>query len=62
MRKPEPARSGRLIYVLFAGALGLLYLERRSTMTPFEHTEALLAIVLLFFLVIWMWLGSEDRK
>ena len=68
MRKPtnfdrgEAGVGWRVIYLLFVAALGLLYLERRTTMTPFEHTEALVAIVMMFFLLIWMWLDAEDRR
>jgi hypothetical protein len=36
------------MYVAFAATLGLLWLERRSSLTPADHTIALLTIVLIF--------------
>jgi hypothetical protein len=55
----EPAGKGWLLYIGFAVALGLLYLERRSSMTSTDHTIALIAIVVVFFVLTVLWLGRE---
>lgn len=55
----EPASKGWLLYIGFSVALGLLYLERRSGMTSTDHTIALIAIVVVFFVVTVLWLGGQ---
>ena len=62
MQRPEPAGSGLVLYVAFATALGLLFLERHAALTQTDHTVALIAIVLAFFVVTLVWLGGEDRR
>lgn len=59
MQRGEPTGSGAVLYVTIAAALGLLWWERRSAMTPADHTIALLGIVLAVFAVTLMWLGHE---
>jgi hypothetical protein len=51
-----------VVYVLFVGALGLLWWEAQAEMTPTGHRLALLAIVLLFFGAVWVWLSWEERN
>ena len=58
MRKQETAPRWGVVYLLFVGALGLLWLERRSAMTPFDHTVALLGIVVAFFVLMSVLLSA----
>jgi hypothetical protein len=62
MRRLETAFHSGLLYLVFIGMLGLLYLERRSALTPGEHTLALLGIVLVFCGLIWVSLGKEAQR
>jgi hypothetical protein len=55
----EPTSKGWLLYIGFAIAAGLLYLERRSSMTSTDHTIALTAIVLAFFVLTVLWISGE---
>jgi hypothetical protein len=50
------------MYLAFAAVLGLLWLERRASLTPTDHTITLLSIVAIFFVVTWIWLGAEGTK
>lgn len=62
MRKREvPPRFG-VIYVVFVGTLGLLWLEERSVLTPLEHQVMLTGIILMFFALTFVWLTLEDRR
>jgi hypothetical protein len=60
-RTPEPIRSGLVLYVAFAAAVALLWLERHAALTQTDHTVALLGIVLVFFVVTAIWLSGESR-
>ncbi len=62
MQRPERTRSGLVLYLAFAGVIGLLWLERHLSLTPADHTIALLTIVMIFFVVTWMWLDGEGSK
>lgn len=62
IRKREATPRFGVIYVLFVGTLGLLWLEDRSVLTPFEHQVVLLAIILLFFALTFAWLTLEGRR
>jgi hypothetical protein len=55
----EPTRSGWPLYASFAIVLGLLWLERRSSLTPADHTLALIGIVVAFFALAVIWLARE---
>lgn len=61
-RKAASGSRWAIGYLLFIGAVGLMYLERRSTMTSREHELALLGIVGLFFALFWVWLKVEECK
>ncbi len=62
MRRSGPARSWLPLYVAFAVVLGMLWLERHASLTPTDHTIALLTVLAIFFVVTWLWLGTEERR
>lgn len=62
IRKRTWAPRSGVVYLLFTGLIGLLFLEGRSAMTAVEHKIALLGIVLLFYAVMWVWLKVEGGR
>ena len=62
MRKQTDTPRPGVVYVLFVGTLGLLWLEERSSLTPGEHQLAILGVVLAFFLLTFIWLDIEGRR
>ncbi len=61
MRKQADTPRLGVVYALFAGALGLLWLEERSSLTPVGHELAILGVVVAFSLLAFIWLGMEGR-
>lgn len=59
-RRPERAWGWTMVYLLFAGAIGLMYLEGRATMPNLEHRFALLGIIVLFFALLLLWEKTEE--
>ncbi len=51
-----------VVYVLFVGTLGLLWLEERSSLTPLGHQLAMLGVVVAFSLLVLIWLEMEGRR
>lgn len=60
-RLTDAPRLG-VVYGLFVGELGLLWLEEQSSLTPLGHQLAMLGVVLAFSLLTFIWLGMEDRR
>jgi hypothetical protein len=58
MRKREPAPSWGAVYLSLLAVAGLLWLERRTAMTPLDHTVALLGILMVFFVLLSAWLST----
>lgn len=61
MREQTDSPRLGVVYVLFVGTLGLLWLEERSSLTPVGHELAILGVVVAFSLLAFIWLGREVR-
>lgn len=59
MREQKGHFHWGLLYLLYVGMLGILYLLGRSALTPTGHKLALIGVVLVFYGLVWVWLGTE---
>lgn len=62
MRKQNTTPGWGGLYVAFVAVLGLLWLAHRAAITAAEHRIALLAVVLLFFALTYVWLDLAERR